>query len=135
MTALSDYSLLARMAHGDAHAFDALFHRHYDRVYGVLFRLVGERAEAEDLAQETFLRLYKRVDRGRPLSMDENIGGWLYRVAMNLGYNALRSRRRMDERNGYMIPGDEAIVEQEADRHEKQIAVRPSLGLPTPLIQ
>ena len=50
LAALSDYSLLARVAHGDTSAFDALFHRHYDRVYGVLFRLVGERAEVARLA-------------------------------------------------------------------------------------
>lgn len=127
LAALSDYSLLARMAHGDTSAFDALFHRHYDRVYGVLFRLVGERAEAEDLAQEAFLKLYKRVDRGRPLSMDENVGGWLYRVAMNLGYNALRGRQRMDERNVHLILGDEAGVEQQVGRREDQVAVRRAL--------
>ncbi len=115
------------MAQGDTRAFDALFHRHYDRVYGVLFRLVGERAEAEDLAQEAFLKLYKRIDRGRPLSMDENVGGWLYRVAMNLGYNALRGRRRMDERNVHLVPGDEAGVEQEVGRREEQVIVRRTL--------
>lgn len=127
LTALSDYFLLARTAQGDTRAFDALFHRHYDRVYGVLFRLVGERAEAEDLAQEAFLKLYKRIDRGRPLSMDENVGGWLYRVAMNLGYNALRGRRRMDERNVHLVPGDEAGVEQEVGRREEQVIVRRTL--------
>lgn len=64
---------------------------HYDQVYGVLIRLLGNREEAEDLTQETFLRLY----RSRfPAGQEHNLGGWLYRVATRLGYNALRSRRR-----------------------------------------
>jgi RNA polymerase sigma-70 factor (ECF subfamily) len=52
MMALSDSLLLQRMTRGDAASFDALFYRHYDRVYGLLFRLVGNRDEAEDVAQE-----------------------------------------------------------------------------------
>lgn len=50
-TVMNDDQLLVRAGQGDAASFEALFHRHYDRVYGILFRLVGERAEAEDLAQ------------------------------------------------------------------------------------
>ena len=69
--------------------FEAAFSEHYTRVYGVLFRLLGDRAEAEDLTLEAFWRLWERAPRRR-----ENLGGWLYRVAMRLGYNALRAARR-----------------------------------------
>ncbi len=83
--------LLNRSASADAAPFEALFLEHYDQVYGVLIRLLGNREEAEDLTQETFLRLY----RSRfPAGQEHNLGGWLYRVATRLGYNALRSRRR-----------------------------------------
>lgn len=70
-------------------AFEALFLTHWPRVYSVLLRLVGDHAEAEDLALETFWKLYQRPPRERT-----GLGGWLYRVAMNLGYNALRASRR-----------------------------------------
>jgi RNA polymerase sigma-70 factor (ECF subfamily) len=60
-------------------------------VYGVLFRLLGNRAEAEDLTVEAFWRLWERAPQNR-----ENVGGWLYRVAMRLGYNALRAARRRE---------------------------------------
>lgn len=74
----------------DAEAeFETVFLQHYTRVYGVLFRLVGDRAEAEDLALETFWRLWQR-----PPARDENLIGWLYRVATRIGYNALRAARR-----------------------------------------
>jgi RNA polymerase sigma-70 factor (ECF subfamily) len=70
-------------------AFEAAFSEHYARVYGVLFRLLGDRAEAEDLTVETFWRLWQRAPRRA-----ENLAGWLYRVAMRLGFNALRASRR-----------------------------------------
>ncbi len=72
-------------------AFNAVFNEHWERVCSVLFRLVGDRDEAEDLALETFLRLYQRLPR---LNRPEAVGGWLYRVAVNQGLNALRSRWR-----------------------------------------
>ena len=93
MTALSDALLLKRFREGDEASFETLFTRHYDMVYGVLFRLTGTRAEAEDLAQEVFLKLYQRR-----LRYNDNVAGWLYRVAMNTGYNALRSRQRRSRR-------------------------------------
>ncbi len=73
-------------------SFDGLFSRYYGSIYGVLFRLTGDRAEAEDLTQEAFLRLYHSLQESRQKL--DNVGGWLYRVATHLGYNALRAARR-----------------------------------------
>lgn len=83
--------LLNRSASADSAAFEALFLEHYDRVYAVLIRLLGNREEAEDLAQETFLRLYRSH---LPAGQGHNLSGWLYRVATRLAFNALRARRR-----------------------------------------
>lgn len=94
-----------RSAHaaGQETWFEAVFAEHWERVYGVLFRLVGDRVEAEDLALETFWRLYTRPPRSA-----DNLGGWLYRVAANLGLNALRARQR---RAGYeQQAGQEMLV-------------------------
>ena len=78
-----DTLLLQRFHDGDITSFETLYKRHYDRVYGILFRMTGTRVEAEDLAQEVFLKLYRTR-----LKHDSNIAGWLYRVAVNTGYNA-----------------------------------------------
>ncbi len=75
----------------DERAFEAVFHEHYPRVYAILLRLTGEPYEADDLAAETFWRLWQR-----PPAQAENLAGWLYRVASRLGYNALRSSQRRD---------------------------------------
>jgi RNA polymerase sigma-70 factor (ECF subfamily) len=71
--------------------FDSLFQAYWSKVRTLLASLVGDQDEAEDLALEVFWRLYTR-----PLADNktQNLAGWIYRVATNLGYNALRSRKR-----------------------------------------
>lgn len=69
--------------------FEALFRQHWGRISRVLTYLVGDGDEAQDLALEAFWRLYRQ-----PPARTADIGGWLYRVATNLGYNWLRARRR-----------------------------------------
>jgi len=93
MPAASPRAEPSRSRRGAEAAFEAAFHQHWARVYGVLVRLTGDAAEAEDLALETFLRLWER-----PPARADNVAGWLHRVAVNLGYNALRGARR---RAGY----------------------------------
>ena len=74
-------------------AFEALFLEHWAHVYRLLYRLVGDPVEAEDLALETFVRLYQKY----PLREHEsNPGGWLHRVATNLGLHSIRSWKRRE---------------------------------------
>lgn len=124
MSTHTDALLLHRFQTGDEAGFEELFRRHYDMVYGVLFRLVGTRQEAEDLAQEVFFKLYQN-----PLRHGENIAGWLYRVATNTGYNALRNSHRRYQRE-YRAGGDvpsPAVPEEEVTRREVQRQVRAAL--------
>jgi RNA polymerase sigma-70 factor (ECF subfamily) len=94
-SAASDGALVQALHDGDDEAFAEVFRRYYPTVYGVLLRITGVPDEAEDLTQEVFLRLYQRPV---PLGTDVNLAGWLYRVASNLGFNAVRSRRRLRDR-------------------------------------
>jgi RNA polymerase sigma-70 factor (ECF subfamily) len=87
----TDSLLLNRVRAGDPSSFDELFLHYYSRIYDVVFRLTGDAAEADDIAQETFIRLYRQP---LPPGREHNVGGWLYRVAVNLGHNALRAARR-----------------------------------------
>lgn len=70
--------------------FDSIFLDNWSKIYGLLHRLVGDPSEAEDLALETFLKLYRNF----PGEVEQNIGGWLYRVATHLGLNAIRDWTR-----------------------------------------
>ena len=80
-------------SHTSASGFEALFMEHWSPVYRVLQRLVGDPAEAEDLALETFFRLYQRYP---PREAEFNIGGWLYKVATNLGLHSIRNWKRRE---------------------------------------
>jgi RNA polymerase sigma-70 factor (ECF subfamily) len=133
VTALSDNLLLERIQQGDIESFEALFSRHYDRVYGLLYRLVGNRAEAEDLAQEVFIKLYKHTAARRGLfrlNRQQNIGAWLYRVATNAGYDALKMRKRRWQRDTLLLPDPAGApgAEQTVAALEEQARVRAALA-------
>ncbi len=120
------------MSAGDQASFDTIFHQHYDRVYGLLFRLVGNRVEAEDLTQEVFLKLYNHAFAKRVFkrNREHNLGAWLYRVATNMGYNAIRSRKRLWQRNVWLVPDadDTPRPDAEVEKLETQTAVRQTLA-------
>lgn len=88
---LSDSLLLEALRRGDRTAFDGLFLRHYPRVFGVLLRLVRRPEEAEDIAQDVFVKLAQHPPSEK---REHNIAAWLYRVAVNSGRNALRAEQR-----------------------------------------
>jgi len=109
--------------------FETVFLANYNRVYGVLFRLLGSQAEAEDLALETFWKYWQR-----PPSRQDNLAGWLYRVATNLGYNALRAAKRRVKyeeeagRDALDLAGPRASTpEAEAERRAERLRTRHTL--------
>jgi RNA polymerase sigma-70 factor (ECF subfamily) len=136
VTLLSDSLLLERIQQGDTTSFETLFHRHYDRVYGLLYRLVGSRAEAEDLAQEVFIKLYKHTSRRSLFRQrkEQNISAWLYRVATNAGYDALKMRKRRWQRDTLLVPDPSGApgAEQNVARQEEVARVRQALARLSP---
>lgn len=89
---LSDDALLMLYARGDAEAARVLTGRHLGRVYGFAARLLGDRAEAEDVAQEAMVRLWRIAGQWR--SGEAQLSTWLYRVTLNLCTDRQRSARR-----------------------------------------
>jgi len=80
-------SLLLRARDGDASAFEALVRMHQSSVFSIGYRMLSRRDAAEDLAQDVFLQLYRRLDSIESL---EHLGFWLRRVAANLAIDWLR---------------------------------------------
>lgn len=83
--------LMLRVRDDDAAAFAELVELYQHRLVGVMNHLVGNVEEAEDLAQEVFLRVYRSRKKYRPRS---KFSTWLFTIANNLALNALRSRQR-----------------------------------------
>jgi RNA polymerase sigma-70 factor (ECF subfamily) len=89
-----DAELLRAVAGGDRSAFDRLSRRHLDRAYGVALRMTGSRADAEDVVQDVFLRLWQRPDAWRP--GQAQFSTWLYRVVVNRCLDLKRRPRGTD---------------------------------------
>ena len=89
-----DVRLMLQVRHGDATAFTELVLRYQNRLLTVLEHLVGNREQAEDLAQEVFVRVFKARERYEP---EAKFSTWLFTIANNIASNALRSRSRRRE--------------------------------------
>jgi len=89
-----DVRLMLRVRDDDAAAFEELVARYQDRLIMILAHLVGVRHQAEDLAQDVFLRVYRARKRYEP---GAKFSTWLFTIANNVASNALRSRSRRKE--------------------------------------
>ncbi len=121
----------------DEATFDALFLTHYQPIFRLLYRIAGTREEAEDLAQETFLRLHRSPElwkKLQPEPREHNVRAWLYRVATNLAYNMLRSQQRRTRREDVLLGqtlsagNGEPDPATAAEREDERAAVRRTLA-------
>jgi RNA polymerase sigma-70 factor, ECF subfamily len=90
---LPEAEAIQMATHGDAWAFECLYWSHVRRVYGLCFRMVGNQDEAEDLTQEVFLRLFRKINTFRGQSA---LSTWLYRVTVNVVLMRLRKKPMME---------------------------------------
>lgn len=108
----SEAELLAACRRRDLRAFERLYCAHSGRLKSVAFHILGNRQDAEDAVQETFVKLYRAIDGFHSQS---EIGTWLCRIAINVCYDVARKRKR------------------EADPEEHALASRPAPGRELPL--
>lgn len=87
----SDAELAERVQQGDAEAFDALVERHMRRAFSVALRLLGQREDAEDIVQETFLVTLQKIDS---FDTARDFSPWFYRILVNRCLNARKARSR-----------------------------------------
>ncbi len=81
--------LIARSRGGDTHAFDLLVERYQDRVYDLAYRITGHHADAQDAAQESFVKAYRSL---RTFRGEASFSTWLHRIAVNAALDAVRRR-------------------------------------------
>ena len=123
--------LLERLRAGDARAFEDLVIAYQHRVFGVALRMLGSRAEAEEIAQEVFLRAYRAIGAFRG---EARLGTWLYGIASRLCLNRLASPDRRVARGDAAladVPAATPDAAAAAERAELDAALRAAIaGLP-----
>ena len=87
----SSEDLMAKTARGDEIAFEALVNRHQTPVLNLVYRFIGDKTQAKDLAQEVFLRVWQAASSYKP---EAKFTTWIYRITANLCFNELKSSRR-----------------------------------------
>ncbi|MBI3173622.1 MAG: sigma-70 family RNA polymerase sigma factor [Chloroflexi bacterium] len=120
MEASSDRDLILRARRGDPEAFGELVRLHQAGVFNVCYRMMGERREAEDMAQEAFIRAYERINT---FDVERPFGPWMRRVAANVCLNQLAMHKpehaELDEERDAdpaPLPESGREVQEEAER-------------------
>ena len=88
---MTDQELIKKTQAGDDHAFKELVKRYQQRVAAIVIGMLGDRPEADDVGQETFIRFYDSIKKFRG---DSSVGTYLTRIAMNLSLNEIKRRKR-----------------------------------------
>ena len=87
----TDEELIARFQNGDVYAFEQIVHRYKNPLINFVYHFLGDRIDAEDVVQETFLRVFKNKHLYRNIA---KFSTWIYTIAGNLAKTELRRRRR-----------------------------------------
>ncbi|WCK54804.1 RNA polymerase sigma factor SigW [Aneurinibacillus sp. Ricciae_BoGa-3] len=88
---LAEQRIILRTKKGDREAFAELVDLYKDRVYRIAYRMLGNKQEAEDVAQETFLKVYANIQSYDP---NYKFSTWIYRIASNLCIDQIRKRKQ-----------------------------------------
>lgn len=112
-----DIQLVRAFQSGKGNAFDQLVLRHKDRVFTLCCRFLGDYQEADDMAQEIFIKVYKNLQNFRA---EASFFTWLYRIAVNSCKNRLKSleykyRRKQVPLPGSQNPGDSGSIKEIED--------------------
>src|SRR5437870_12085192 len=112
----TDAATVSRARAGDSDAFRLLVEQHSRPVFRVAYRMTGNEHDADDVVQETFLRVYRQLDRFQERA---NFGTWLHRIAINCSLDLLRSRGRHDKQYGGDPSDTELAVRSDAPQPDR----------------
>lgn len=133
---LEDQLLVERSKKGDREAFEHLVRLYENKVYTIAYRLMGNHADASDLAQDAFIKIYQALPNFRG---DSSFSTWIYHITVNVCRDELRKRQRrptvsLDEPAGentptYEIRSNAPGPEEMLDRSETQAMIQQCLNM------
>jgi RNA polymerase sigma-70 factor, ECF subfamily len=126
LTVDTDDVLLERVAANDQGAFRVLVERHIDRAFGLALRILNNRADAEDIVQDTLLKIW--LHRGRWESGRAKFSTWLYRVVTNRCIDLRRQPRNEDLEQVPEVADEKPLVIAEIQKHEVNTMLDVAMG-------
>ena len=121
---MDERNLAQHAAQGDREAFGGLVNCHQAGVYNVTYRMLGECRDAEDAAQETFLRAYRAI---HTLDPQRPPGPWLKKIAVNVCLNWLERRGTLTLEDETTVPGSDPGPETQTIQREQSRQIRAAL--------
>ena len=112
---LTDEELVEDVKKGNIDAFEDIVKKYENKVYGIVFHMMKNQNEVEDLAQEVFLKVYKNLDRFKG---DSSLYTWIYKITVNLCLDELKKRKNiiyLDEK----ISVEEGEIDKELPSNER----------------
>jgi RNA polymerase sigma-70 factor (ECF subfamily) len=125
MDAPSDRDLILNTRHGDMAAFGELVLRHQTAVFNVCYRILHERGEAEDMAQETFIRAHARLNS---FDLERAFGPWIRKVAANVCLNHLETQKVTTELDDEKDADESQSLEKQVEVKERSVQIRMALA-------
>ena len=125
MTMPTDRDLILQARRGEREAFGELVTRYQTSAFNVCYRILHERGEAEDLAQETFIRAYDRI---HTFDIEREFGPWIRRVAANLCLNHLEGQKVTAELDDERDADPAQLPESVQEVKERSEAIRQALS-------
>lgn len=108
---------MAEVAGGNLSAFKELVERHQNALLNYIYRYTGDRASAEDIAQEVFLRVFRNAKEYQPVSSFKT---WLFKIATNLCLNELRDNRIFSNTTDIFEPNESGFVALASNSHSPE---------------
>ena len=116
----AEAELIRQLQSGEMGAFDALFAKYRGKILAYIIGMIGDRAAAEDIVQESFLKMVTKIDSIVP---EKGVSSWLYRVARNKAIDGLR-KRKSEVLPGPAFSGRDDSREPGGDRHDPADAMQ-----------
>jgi RNA polymerase sigma-70 factor (ECF subfamily) len=123
---ISDFELAQASAAGDEAAFEKIYRAHFRRVYSLCLRMLGNPTEAEDVTQDVFMQLYRKIGS---FQGDSALSTWLYRMTVNAVLMYVRHRQRKQKEQPVEDESLQSLVETEQFRHRDETAIVDRIAL------
>lgn len=129
---LTDFELAQASAAGDEMAFETIYRTHFRRVYSLCLRMLGNPTDAEDVTQDVFIQLYRKIGS---FQGDSALSTWLYRMTVNTVLMYLRHKQRKHKEQAVEDESLQSLAEVDQFKHRDEVSLTDRIALERAIAQ